>query len=96
YYASTLSYSNVDLSTAMSVYDLYSVGFFNKISNFDDANYNDSIFITTTEKGLLLDVIEEAELLSEDTRYQTILDSLKGDINEYENKTFSYVKGDGF
>lgn len=94
YYCSKIAIGGINFTTAQKMYALYEIGFFDKLSHFDDPSYDNEIFITSSEKPLLIDVLNHAETISSDARYQSIVTGIKNDIVNYENKTFSYVKND--
>ncbi len=94
YYSSAFLQNNISLEMALNMYNLYGADFFNKLSNFDVVAYDSQIAIEPAEALVLLEICYEASLLGADTRFQSIIASVRSDINLYTNKTILEVKND--
>ena len=94
YYSSSFLRNNITLETALKLYELYGLDFFHRLSQFDNLNYNDSIIINNETKPLLLDLCDAATGITNDNRFNAIINRTRNDINLYHNKTLNYIIND--
>jgi hypothetical protein len=91
YYTCKILAGNIDLTLALAAYDIYQSNVVRKLANLSNAAYNDTILITSAEKTKLLNLFDLADNYSTETRYQTIIDSLRSRTNRFYNKSNNYV-----
>lgn len=94
YYASKFLQNNISLSTALKLYNLYNLDFFTRLSEFDNTSYNDSIMINTEVKTILLDLCNSATNITNDSRFNSIVNNITNDVDLYYNKTLAEIKND--
>lgn len=95
YYASRyLTSGNISLSLALKLYNLYSAHFFLTLSNFDNTEYDNTVVITPEIKSTISEMISLSRDVSNDLRYNEIIDRIEEDVELYENKTLSQIKVD--
>lgn len=94
HYSSRFLRNNITLKTALKLYELYGLDFFHRLSQFDNTNYNDSIIINNELKPLLLDLCNAVSGITNDSRFNTIVNRIRNDINLYHNKTLNEIKND--
>lgn len=92
YYVSSKIVDNLDLSIAWELYELSDTEFFKRFKNFNNPSYADTVLIDSTNKTNLLNLCNDAKSISTDSEADNILDGIITDINNYENKTISYIK----
>ena len=93
YYSAKFLVSTIDLSFALKVKQLFDYGFFDKLAQFDNPIYNDTIVIDNNIKNILLDICSSVKK-SKDTRFNEIVKRTINDINKYHNKTLQQIKND--
>lgn len=91
YYASSIINENIDLTFALSVYDVWQTNLIRKIKNLTNNTYSDTILINFDEKTKLLNLCNVVSQYSGDTRYLQIIDSVESKINRFYSRTNSYV-----
>ena len=93
YYSVKFLVNTIDLPLALKVKQLFDYGFFDKLAQFDNPIYNDTIVIDNNIKNILLDICSSVKK-SKDTRFNEIIERTINDINKYHNKTLQQIKND--
>lgn len=94
YYSSLFLHENITLDMAYKLYKLYELDFFTKLSRFDNENYNDMIVIDDNIKPILLDICNSVSEITMDSRFNSIVNRTKEEIDRYYNKGLVEIKKD--
>jgi hypothetical protein len=84
--------TDITLSFLVATYNVYNTNVLRKLANFNKVLYNDSTLFTVSEKNKIITMLDEAEDLSTNTRFQGVITSLKSDVNRLHNQTISYCR----
>lgn len=92
YYVSSIIATELTLSIALDIYNLNNTNFLDILKNYNNSNYSDSILITHQSKPILLSICNKSKNLTSDSKVETIFNNLISKINNYDNKTITYIK----
>lgn len=91
YYSSQLIAHDIDLSLALEALNVYQSNLPRKLANIDKSTYADTVIINISERTLLLNLCDKAEKYSTESRYQSIIDTVRANVIRYYNQTGSYL-----
>ena len=95
YYSSQyLTKNNISLNMALKLYDLYAQNLFHGLSQINDPQHSNDVIITPQVKSIINTLINLSRGVSNDVRFNGILDNVKNDLDLYENKTLFEIKAD--
>lgn len=90
----TIPVTDISLSTGNKIFNLFSLinpSISYLLDSNNDISNSNYIPITTEIKDLAIDIIEDLKLITNDSELLTVLDLVKQDFIDYENKPFSYI-----
>ena len=94
YSSSILELEDYSFDLAYAAYQVCDLPFINRLQHISDLAYSDSILINDTNKSKLIYLCQQAQLASNDERYQSIINRTVSAINLYTGKTISQIKND--
>lgn len=84
----------VSLEFALKAKDVYQSSFYDKISKFNEQNYNDSILINKEDELKIISLLQYAKSLNSDLRFKSIIDKTIIKVEASKDKSISILKNE--
>ncbi|HTO16330.1 MAG TPA: hypothetical protein VLZ83_11195 [Edaphocola sp.] len=88
--------NSISIEIALMVLDVYNSDFYDKLSNFNDVEFQNNILINDADKNKIVKLLNNSKSLSDDNKSISTIDNVISKVNLSTNKTILEIKNEKF